>query len=128
MRLLLLFVLTSAVSLHAQSARRALNGEWTGSLVLDNSRPDIAVVFEANDSTLAGRVYADGKLFGPMEGLSLADSVVHFKANGLDFTARVRGVVMAVDLIVYNGSHRDLKLTKTPDAPVKPQRDLRAPL
>ena len=57
---------------HAQtSPRRTLAGEWTGTLILDNSRPQLALMFDVTDSSLAGTVYSDGDLFGSMEGLSL---------------------------------------------------------
>ena len=57
---------------HAQtSPRHTLAGEWTGTLILDNSRPQLALMFDVTDSSLAGTVYSDGDLFGSMEGLSL---------------------------------------------------------
>src|SRR5262252_2938690 len=110
-------LLTSIASTsQAQSAvRRALIGEWTGTLALDNSAPRITLVFESNDSTLAGKAYSDGSVFGSMEELSLKGDTVHFKVDRLDFTGRVSGTTMAVDLIVYNGSHRALTLKKTPE-------------
>jgi enterochelin esterase family protein len=72
-------------------------------------------VFEANDSSLTGKVYSDGDSFGPMEGLSLRGDTVHFTVDRLDFTGRVTGTTMTIDLIVYNGSHRNLTLRKTPE-------------
>ena len=101
---------------HAQtSPRRTLAGEWTGTLILDNSRPQLALMFDVTDSSLAGTVYSDGDLFGSMEGLSLRGDSVHFKANGLDFTGLISRATMKVDLIVFNGSHRALSLRKTPE-------------
>lgn len=97
---------------------RALNGEWTGTLALDNSSPRIAAVFETTDSTFAGKVYTDGMLFGDMREGSISGSKVHFKVDRLDFTGSVAGTRMTVDLIVYNGSTRKLTLVKTP--PMKP--------
>src|SRR5262249_22112886 len=73
------------------TARRAVNGEWTGTLQLDNSRPQLSLVFEITDSTLAGKVYSDGGLVGPMEDLSVRGDTVHFKVDRLDFTGRVSG-------------------------------------
>jgi enterochelin esterase-like enzyme len=97
------------------TSRRAVNGEWTGTLQLDNSRPQIALVFEITDSTTTGKVYSDGGLLGPMENLSVRGDTVHFKVDRLDFTGRVSGATMKVDLTVYNGSHRELTLRKTPE-------------
>jgi hypothetical protein len=93
--------------------RAALNGEWTGKLLLDNSEPMVALVFELTDSTFAGRVYSDGTLMGPMEDGSLVGDRVHFKLGRLDFTGVITGSRMKVDLIVYNGSTRTLTLVKT---------------
>jgi enterochelin esterase-like enzyme len=113
--------LSAALVVAAPSAQtatpRSVNGEWTGTLVLDNSRPRISLVFFASDSTLAGNVYSDGDLLGPMNDLSCHGDTVHFTIDRLDFTGRIAGAVMSVDLIVYNGSHRDLTLRKTPDFP-----------
>lgn len=92
----------------------ALNGEWTGVLVLDNSQPRIALVFAVTDSTFAGKVYSDAALMGDMEAGSLSGNRVHFKLGRLDFTGVVTGIHMKVDLIVYNGSTRNFTLTKTP--------------
>lgn len=95
-------------------SRAALNGEWTGTLVLDNSQPRIAVVFELTDSTFAGKVYSDASLVGDMEDGSLTGNRVHFKVGRLDFTGMITGTRMKVDLIVYNGSTRAFTLVKTP--------------
>ncbi|HEY2376079.1 MAG TPA: hypothetical protein VGH98_08905 [Gemmatimonadaceae bacterium] len=94
--------------------RAALNGEWTGTLMLDNSQPRLALVFELTDSTFAGKVYSDATLMGEMEDGSLAGNRVHFKLGRLDFTGVITGSRMHVDLIVYNGSTRTLTLVKTP--------------
>ena len=94
--------------------RASLNGEWTGTLVLDNSQPRIALVFTLTDSTFAGKVYSDSDLMGEMEDGSLAGNRVHFKLGRLDFTGAIIGSRMTVDLIVYNGSTRNFTLVKTP--------------
>ena len=94
--------------------RASLNGEWTGTLVLDNSQPRIALVFTLTDSTFAGKVYSDSDLMGEMADGSLAGNRVHFKVGRLDFTGRITGSRMTVDLIVYNGSTRNFTLVKTP--------------
>ena len=93
----------------------AINGTWTGTLVLDNSSPRIELVIEASDSLVTGKVYSDGALMGPVEEGSRAGSKIHFKLDRLDFTGVVTGARMAVDLIVYNGTHRALTLVRTPD-------------
>src|SRR5215831_3072214 len=106
--------IVAASSAQPAGARRALLGEWTGTLVLDNSSPRLALVFEGGDSAFAGKAYSDGSLVGPMDELSLKGDTVHFKVDRLDFTGRISGTTMAVDLIVYNGTHRALTLKKTP--------------
>jgi hypothetical protein len=109
------FVTCVASTVSAQTlAPKAVNGEWTGTLALDNSSPQLSLEFAVTDTSFKGMVYADGKEFGAMEGGSLRGDKVHFKANGLDFTGTINGAKMAVDLIVYNGSTRKLTLTKTP--------------
>jgi len=113
-QLLLLIALTAGAVGAQTVTRKTLNGEWTGTLKLDNSSPRMELVFALSDSAFAGKVYADGQLFGQMEDGSLRGDTVHFKAGGLDFTGVVKGVRMAVDLIVYNGSTRKLNLTQTP--------------
>jgi hypothetical protein len=107
----------SAASPMAQTTdiRKALVGEWSGTLALDNSAPRITLVFENADSTLSGKAYSDGSMFGPMENLSLKGDTVHFNVDRLDFTGTIAGAIMKVDLIVYNGSHRALTLRKTPE-------------
>lgn len=97
--------------------RSAVNGEWTGTLVLDNSSPQLSVVFAITDSAFGGKVYLDGGLFGSMEEGSLNGSTVHFKVDRLDFTGVVSGTRMKVVVIVYNGSTRNFTLTKVPGAP-----------
>jgi enterochelin esterase family protein len=106
--------IVAASSAQPGRPRDALLGEWTGTLVLDNSSPRLALVFEGGDSTLAGKAYSDGSLVGPMDELSLRGDTVHFKVDRLDFTGRLSGTTMTVDLIVYNGTHRSLTLKKTP--------------
>ena len=111
----LLICLVSTAQSQTTAARKALSGEWTGTLLLDNSSPRLSLVFEATDSSLTGKTYSDGGSFGPMEGLSLHGDTVHFNVDRLDFTGRISGTTMTVDLIVYNGSHRSLTLKKTPE-------------
>ena len=98
-------------------SRSAINGEWTGTLVLDNSSPRLSVIFAITDSAFAGKVYVDGGLFGPMQDGSLNGSTVHFKVDRLDFTGVVTGARMKVDVIVYNGTTKNLTLTRVPDNP-----------
>jgi len=109
-----------ALPLRAQEPQqltpKQLNGEWTGTLVLDNSSPQLALVFEVKDSTsFSGKVYNDGEVMGEMEDGRITGNRVHFKLGQLDFTGTVNGPKMQVDLIVYNGSLRKLTLTKTPE-------------
>jgi enterochelin esterase family protein len=115
-RIVAALTVTIAAASNAQPTpvRGALLGEWTGTLVLDNSSPRLALVFEGGDSSLAGKAYSDGSLVGPMDDLSLKGDTVHFKVDRLDFTGRINGTTMTVDLIVYNGTHRALTLKKTP--------------
>ncbi|HZI43482.1 MAG TPA: hypothetical protein VFD67_17320 [Gemmatimonadaceae bacterium] len=94
--------------------RASVNGEWTGTLVLDNSSPRIALVFALTDSTFVGKVYSDSDLMGEMEDGSLMGNRIHFKLGRLDFTGVITGSRMKVDLIVYNGSTRNFTLIKTP--------------
>ena len=115
----LLAVLSMAVpASHAVAqppvTRASLNGEWTGTLVLDNSQPRISLVFALTDSAFAGKVYSDSDLMGEMEDGSLVGNRVHFKLGRLDFTGVITGARMKVDLIVYNGSTRNFTLVKTP--------------
>ena len=108
-------------------SRKALNGEWTGTLVLDNSSPRLSVVFAITDSAFAGKVYADGGLVGAMEGGSLNGSTVHFKVDRFDFTGVVSGAKMKVALIVYNGTTRNLTLTRVPNYPTDTVQQLSRP-
>lgn len=96
-----------------------LNGEWTGTLVLDNSSPRLTLVFDARDSTFTGKVYDDSDLMGEMEDGRISGNKVHFKLGRFDFTGAVTGARMDVDLIVYNGSTRKLSLTRTPSRGVE---------
>ena len=91
-----------------------LNGEWAGTLVLDNSSPRVTMVFDVTDSTFAGKVYDDGTLMGPMENGSIAGNRVHFMVDRFDFTCVVTGSRMKIDLIVYNGSTRSFSAVKSP--------------
>ena len=99
---------------------RQLNGEWTGTLVLDNSSPRVALVFQLTDSAFAGKVYTDGQLLGDMRQGSIRGDTVHFQVDRLDFTGVVTGERMKISLIVYNGSTRTLTMTKTPTMPTPP--------
>jgi enterochelin esterase-like enzyme len=111
----LTMTVTAPARAQSPGPRRTVIGEWTGTLVLDNSSPRVSLVFDSADSALVGKVYSDGGLLGSMEELSLKGDTVHFKVDRLDFTGRVGGVTMTVDLIVYNGTHRTLTLKKTPE-------------
>jgi hypothetical protein len=117
----MVLVLLSCLGITARSQAPVtlaeINGEWTGTLVLDNSSPRVALVFQLTDSTFAGKVYSGGGLLGEMQEGSRHGDTVHFKVDRLDFTGRIRGPVMAVSLIVYNGTTRTLTLTKTPPIP-----------
>jgi hypothetical protein len=123
---LLMFLIAHAAT--AQVGRtlspKRLNGEWTGTLALDNSSPRVALVFQLTDSAFAGKVYTDGQLMGDMQGGSVTGDTVHFKIDRLDFTGVVTGERMSVALIVYNGSTRNFSLTKTPELPKPPAREL----
>jgi hypothetical protein len=88
-------------------------------LVLDNSNPKLSLVFALTDSAFAGKVFLDGDLVGPMEGGSVKGATVHFKVGRFDFTGVVTGSRMKVDLIVYNGSTKNLTLTRVPDYPTE---------
>src|SRR5690348_6212702 len=109
-RSLIVLFLTAHVGLSQTPAipRKALNGEWTGTLVLDNSSPKLSLVFALTDSAFAGKVFLDGDLAGPMEGGSLNGATVHFKVGRFDFTGVVAGPKMTVDLIVFNASTKSL--------------------
>src|SRR5215510_13173839 len=107
------WILVAALVAHSVSAQVPLtppavivNGTWTGTLVLDNSSPRIELVIDASDSLVTGKVYSDGSLMGPVEEGSRAGNKIHFKLDRLDFTGDVAGSRMAVDLIVYTGTHR----------------------
>lgn len=103
---------------------KELNGEWTGTLVLDNSSPRVALVFQLTDSAFAGKVYSDGQLLGDMRQGGIRRDTVHFQVDRLDFTGVVTGERMNVALIVFNGSTRTFTMTKTPETP-KPPADRR---
>lgn len=91
---------------------RQLNGEWRGTLVLDNSSPQIVLGFSITDSTFAGKVWADGDFMGAMEDGTRDQNRVHFKVGRFEFTGVVTGGRMKIDLIVYNGSTRSFTATK----------------
>jgi hypothetical protein len=93
-----------------------LNGEWRGTLALDNSSPQLVLEFNVTDSTFAGKVYADGDLMGPMDQGSRDGNRVHFKVGRFDFTGVVTGARMKIDLIVYNGSTRTFTATRVSGA------------
>ena len=111
---------TAGARSQSPGTHRDLIGEWTGTLVLDNSSPRVSLVFDSTESVLAGKVYSDGDLLGAMADLSFKSDTVHFKVDRLDFTGRISGATMTVDLIVYNGTHRTLTLGKTPALPREP--------
>lgn len=91
---------------------KQLNGEWRGTLVLDNSSPQLVLEFSVTDSTFAGKVWADGDLMGAMESGTRDRNRVHFKVGRFDFTGVVTAGRMKLDLIVYNGSTRSFTATK----------------
>ena len=102
----------------AQAATRAttrgcLNGEWTGTLVLDNGSPQLRFVFQLSDSGFAGTVSADGSRVGEMEGGTLSGNTVHFKVDRYEFTGTVKGASMKVDMVMWNGTTRTFTVTKT---------------
>ena len=110
-------VVTTSARAQETLTHAQLNGEWTGTLALDNSTPRLALVFALTDSTFAGKVFADGTLFGEMEKGTVVGNRVHFKVDRFDFTGVVTGARMKIDLIVYNGSTRTLTVIKTPELP-----------
>lgn len=116
----LAIALVAAPTASAQQpiTRQQLNGEWTGTLVLDNSSPQLALVFQLTDSAFAGKVYADGEPMGDMEGGSLVANRVHFKVDRFDFIGTIEGATMRIDLVVWNGSTRTFRVRKT--AAVRP--------
>ena len=118
--------LTSPARAQREVSRAQLNGEWTGTLVLDNSRPAVTLVFALTDTSFAGTVYNDGTSMGAMEGGTLAGNRVHFTVGRFDFTGVITGVRMKVDLIVYNGTTRTFTVTKTPET--KPDTASRLPI
>lgn len=111
-----LLAAASSVGRAQTVTRAALNGDWTGILSLDNTQPQISMVFQLTDSSFAGKVYDDGKLFGPMESGTLTGNVVHFKVDRFEFTGTISGTRMTVDLVVYNGTVRRFVATKMPGA------------
>lgn len=121
-----LSALFTTIASGQSGSRHAVIGEWTGTLVLDNSSPRVTLLFENEDTLLTGKIYSDGSSLGPMEGLSLKGDTVHFTVDRLDFTGRVSGPTMTVDLIVYNGTHRSLTLKKTPELRKEPTRSASA--
>jgi len=124
--LCLAFLLSLAVPAAAQDAvtPKAITGEWTGKLVLDNSAPLLTLVFQVSDSTFAGKVYSDGSLIGEMQDGSRSGSRVHFKLDRYDFTGVITGAGMKVDLIVWNGTTKTLTLTKTPAFESPPRKPI----
>ena len=118
-------ILAHAAGAQSTTVRSALAGEWTGTLVLDNSSPRVSVEFSVTDTSITGNVYSDGSTLGPIENATLRGDTVHFTVGRLDFTGRLNGTSMKVALIVYNGSTRNLTLTKTPE--FKPLRLSHAP-
>ena len=116
MKKLILVLIASAGIASAQSPKQKLNGEWTGTLVLDNSSPHLTLVFQLTDSTFAGKIYADGSLYGDMQEGSLNGDKFSFKIpGGLAMSGTVAVPTMKVDMVMYNGSVRALTLRKTPE-------------
>ena len=107
--------LTSPARAQREVSRASLNGEWTGTLVLDNSQPAVTLVFALTDTSFAGTVYTDGTTVGKMDGGTLAGNRVHFTVGRFDFTGVITGARMKVDLIVYNGTTRTFTVTKAPE-------------
>ena len=118
--------LASLARAQREVSRAQLNGEWTGTLVLDNSQPVVTFVFALTDTSFAGTVYNDGTSMGAMEGGTLAGNRVHFTVGRFDFTGVITGARMKVDLIVYNGTTRTFTVTKTPET--KPDTGSRLPI
>jgi len=113
---------TRAQAAPSATTRGCLNGEWTGTLVLDNSSPQLSFVFQLSDSGFAGKVSADGSRFGEMDGGTLSGNTVHFKVDRYEFTGTVKGASMKVDMVMWNGSTRTFTVTKTREV----QRDTSA--
>jgi hypothetical protein len=95
------------------TTRGCLNGEWTGTLVLDNSSPQLSFVFQLSDSAFAGMVSADGSRVGEMDGGTLSANTVHFKVDRYEFTGTVKGASMKIDMVMWNGTTRTFTVTKT---------------
>ena len=113
---LMAVVLTGAANAQDVVTPKQLNGEWRGTLVLDNSSPQLVLAFNVTDSTFAGKVYADGDVMGPMEDGTREKNRVHFKIGRFDFTGVVTGTRMKIDLIVFNGTTRSFTATKVSGA------------
>jgi hypothetical protein len=97
----------------ATTTRGCVNGEWTGTLVLDNSSPQVSFLFQLSDSGFAGKVSADGSPFGEMAGGTLSGNTVHFKVDRYEFTGTVKGASMKVEMVMWNGTTRTFTVTKT---------------
>jgi len=91
-----------------------LNGDWSGTLFLDNSHPVIRLSFAISDTAFAGEVYLDGQSMGKMTDGSIDGSRVHFRLDTYDLTGTVSGTAMRISLIMYNGSTRTFVATKNP--------------
>lgn len=89
-----------------------VNGEWVGNLALEGGTHHLAFVFHTTDSTFAGTVYDDERLFGEMERGSFSRDTVKFFIDKLQFTCVIAGSSMKVALIVYNGSTRNFVMTR----------------
>jgi hypothetical protein len=96
-----------------------LNGEWEGPITLDRGTKTITLVFRLTDSTFTGNVYVDGDDFGAMEKGTVVDNKVHFNLDRLDFTGTVERRTMKVALVMYNGSTRELTLTRRAAPPAQ---------
>ncbi|HEV8410120.1 MAG TPA: hypothetical protein VGQ30_06405 [Gemmatimonadaceae bacterium] len=106
----------------AQVTSASLVGDWTGSLALDAGVHPLTFVFRMMDTTLSGVVYDNGDEFGRMDGLTLERDTVRFTLQGLAFVGAIKGKTIDGDLTMFNGNHRQLKITKRDDK-AKPARD-----
>ena len=111
-------VVLAARTVAAQSPVEAttldrLVGEWRGTLVLDNSSPEVAFRFERTDSAaFAGAVFMDGGKVGPMEACTLHGDTATFNVGRLKMTGIVGATEMATSTVVYNGSIRRYTMRK----------------
>jgi hypothetical protein len=100
----------------------ALAGEWDGPLALDAGVHHLSLIFKLADTTLTGYALDNEQNFGSMDELKVSGDTVRFLVQGLLFTGVVSGRTMNIDLIVFNGSHRKMTVSKI-DEKAKPERD-----